>query len=232
MTGGFGNTLFGLQVIFINILHFNAESLVPGLLARFGIEIDAEKTDKYYFFTLPDSPKFTYSEDRPDFDKINTTIKYNGVDLISIRQKTAVWDSWVIFSFDESKVDEALAKNATEAEVSKADDSVITEYHGRLKGRLRQLEAIIFEGGASRGYGSFIRAQFPYLLELRRENVEEHDKLIQSNKRYTELYEMFPNWTDPRNLQARYMRMDVSPFMAMASARRDGDYDQEKCCIM
>ena len=62
--------------------------------------------------------------------------------------------------------------------------------------------------------------------------MEEHDKLIQSDERNKKLYEMFPNWTDPRNLQARYMRMDVGPFMAMASARRDGDYDQEKCCIM
>ena len=107
-----------------------------GLFAKFCIEVDAEKTGKYYFLTFPDSPKFTYSAEYITLSRIDTTVRYNGVDLISIREKTASWDPWVVFSFDESKVDEALVEKATEAEESKADDSVELFRNLRLDGNI------------------------------------------------------------------------------------------------
>lgn len=89
---------------------------------------------------------------------------------------------------------------------------------------------IIFQGGADRGYGKFISAQFPYLRELKAENPEEYKQLIESNEQYQQLEEMFPSWTDPNNLQRQYERRDVGLFAAVSSGSRDGSAPE--CNIM
>ncbi len=90
--------------------------------------------------------------------------------------------------------------------------------------------SIIFGGGASRGYGSWIGAQCEHLRKLRAENPNEHDALIESNERYKELLSMFPDWKDSKNLQARYERMDAGPFMAMSASSEDGS--RPECSMM
>jgi hypothetical protein len=191
-----------------------------GLLTKLGFNLASiEHTGRYYFLNTPDNPRVRCEKHTPDFDKIRYDIYYNEVEVISIRQKTAIYDSYVFFDITASSVEEALAKSAEMAVVAKPE---LSEYQVRLTDHLQQLVGIIFEGGASRGHGSMIGCQFPYLRELRKENPIEHDALIASNSRYKELLEMFPNWTDPQYLQGRYERMDAGPLAAMSAISEDG----------
>ena len=204
-------------------------------LSKLGITVDTEKTGRYYFLTAATSARLKYIERRSDFDKINGSIEYNGVEVASVMQKTAVWDPWVMFSINVSKVDEVIAKDAERTkppEEEKAEEPAVAAYHAKLESRLLQLTNIIFEGGAARGYATSISVQFPYLQELRKEDPVEHDKVIKSSDRYTELFKMFPDWTDPSNLQAKYEAMDVGPFMAMAAAGSRTGEGSGECCIM
>jgi hypothetical protein len=89
-------------------------------------------------------------------------------------------------------------------------------YEERLHSRLRQLTFICFGDGAARGYGKCIGGQFSYLLELRKENPEEHDRIISSDTKYEKLYyDMFPGWHDVSNLQRKYEKMDRGVFAAL-----------------
>lgn len=191
------------------------------LLVKLGFNLDSmEKTGRYYFLNMPDSPRVRCERQTPDFDKVMYNIYYNDISVISINQKTAMYDAYVYFNISAPSVEEALAKNAeiTEEEaIAKSTKPVLTKYQKRLADRLSQLVNIIFEDGASRGYGSWIGAQCEHLRKLKTENPGEHDALIASNKQYQELLGMFPDWRDSHNLQARYERMDAGPFAAMSA---------------
>lgn len=203
------------------------------LLTKLGFDLESmAQSGRYYFLNTPDNPRVRCEKITPDFDEVRYEIYYNDVSVINISQKTAIYDAYVYFNISASAVEEALAKNTeiTEQEaLAKSTKPELTEYQTRLADRLAQLVGIIFEGGASRGYGSMIGAQFSYLIALRKENPIEHDALIASNPRYTKLLEMFPNWSDPNHLQARYERMDVGPFAAMSAGSEDGT---NQCRIM
>lgn len=205
------------------------------LLTKLGFDLRSmEKKGRYYFLSVPETPRIRCERHTPAFDKINYTLYYNDVSVITINQKTAIYDAYIYFNISTSSVDEALAKNAeiSEKELGEKKSAApkLTEYQKRLVNRLRQLEFIIFEDGADRGYGSSIAQQFPYLQDLKRENPEEHDQLILNNERYKQLFEMFPAWTDPNHLQAHYEARDVGPFVALSAASEDGT--RPECCVM
>jgi len=184
----------------------------------------------------------------PAFDRSFTTVSYNGVEVISINQKTAIYDSYVYFHINESAVDDALSKSLTAAEEKaenektgnsssteeKAEDKKpsLTEFQKKLAHRLLQLEFIVFEDGAQRGYGKMIGTQFPYLQALRKENQNEHDELIDSSERYKKLLSMFPDWTDKNNLQPKYEAKDVGVLAALAGTLGQHGEGVEQCSIM
>jgi len=198
------------------------------LLQQVGISIDDTKTGRYYYLTLPQSVRIEVEKHTPDFDKVNYIIRFNGVEIISINQKTAMYDAYVYCNIHTSAVELALTKNEefTQEQTSKPK---LSDYQVRLVGRLHQLEGVIFEGGASKGYARCIPAQLHELIELKKENPQEHDAVIASNLRYRQLVKMFPNWIDSKNLQAQYEHTDVGPFAALSAASEDGD---GPCCIM
>lgn len=204
------------------------------LLKSLGFNLeDMSMQGRYYFLNTPSSPRVRCERRTPDFDKVNYDIFYNDVRVISINQKTAAYDSYVYFNISSPAVVEALAKNAEiteEQAVAMTAAPELTAYQKRLASRLSQLANIIFEGGASRGYGSMIGTQCQLLRELKAENPAEHDALIASNPRYQELLEMFPNWTDSKNLQATYMLRDAGLFKAMSASSEDGT--PPECSIM
>lgn len=174
----------------------------------------------------------TYSESNPDFDKVHGSVKYNGIEVITFHQKTAIYDPYVQFNLFEMNIEEALSKPVSAAEEKVDEDPAILDYRRRLTDRLFELEGIIFGDAARRGYGSWIGLQFPYLIALREENPAEHDAVIASNEHYTKLLEMFPNWSDPKGLQARYVAMDVGPFAALAmSASTSRTGEKPECTI-
>ena len=144
------------------------------LLVKLGFNLDSmEQTGRYYFLNTPDSPRVRCEKRTPDFDKVMYNIYYNDVSVISINQKTAIYDAYVYFNISASSVEEALAKNAetTEEEaIEKYAEPVLTNYQQRLASRLSQLVFIVFEGGASRGYGRDIGNQCQLLNELKKEN--------------------------------------------------------------
>jgi len=181
---------------------------------------------RYYFLDVPKDPRIKINEKHPAFDRREIYISFNGVEVININQKTAMLDAWVMFHLNEDNVKEALSK--TDVIPEKAPK--LTEFQSRLASRLGQLEFVIFEDGAQRGYGKTIGQQFPYLIELRNENPEEHDKLIASNEQYKKLYEMFPEWKEVNNLQRKYEKMDVGVFAVLSAASEDGT--RPDCKIM
>jgi len=199
------------------------------LLQQIGCTVDDKTHGKYYYISLPeDSSRFEVNKNTPDFDKVHYTVLYNGTEVISVNQKTAMYDSYVYCNISKSSIDLALTKNE-EFDQAQKNKPVMSDYQNELIDRLRQLENIIFEGGASRGYGRYIGLQFPYLIEFKKQNPEEHDAVIAGNPRYKKLFEMFPNWTDPNHLQATYEQRDVGPFMALSAASENG---QAECRIM
>lgn len=196
------------------------------ILAKLGFNVsNIQQQGKYYFLELPENPRITVDKKNPDFDRSYTRISLNGIEVISINQKTASYDSWVMFNINKDRLEEALAKNAEVVIPNSA--SALTEFQVRLKDRLRQLESIIFEDGAQRGYGKLIGAQLTELKQLQQENPQEHDELISSNAQYQKLVEMFPSWTDSKNLQPKYEAQDVGAFSTLLAASEDGS----KCCI-
>lgn len=192
------------------------------LLKKIGFDLDKMKQQgRYYFLSVPKDKRVQCKEKNPAFDRRELTVTLNGEEVISINQKTAIYDAYVYFHLNEKNIKAALLKTDY-IPPEPPEPPKLTEYQEKLAERLLQLEGIIFGNMAQRGYGSYIGLQFPYLTKLRNENPEEHDKFIASNDHYKKLYEMFPNWTDPNNLQRRYEAMDAGPFMAMSAASYDG----------
>lgn len=196
-------------------------------LKKLGFDLDkVTYQGRYYFLETPDDPRIQVNEKHPAFDRREITVSFNEVEVISINQKTAMYDAWVHCHLNAKNIEEALLKK----DVIPEKKPELTEYQEKLANRLLQLEDIIFGDGAQRGYGSFIGAQFPYLIKLREENPEEHDKFIASKESYKKLYQMFPNWTDRNNLQRKYEAMDVGVFAAMSASSYDGEPPQ--CRLM
>lgn len=199
------------------------------LLLKLGFDLNKlENKGRYYYLEVP-SEKLKVKTNNPAFDLSITTISYNGVEVISINQKTAIYDSYVYFNINEKAILEALSKPEMEEE----KQVKLSSFQQKLADRIRQIEFIVFEDGADRGYGKMLSAQLPYLQALRKENPEEHDQLISSNERYKKLFEMFPDWTDKNNLQPKYEARDVGIFAIMAhhSAQNSEDGKPE-CSIM
>jgi phosphoribosylamine-glycine ligase len=93
----------------------------------------------------------------------------------------------VSFYLDEKNIEKALVHK----EFIPEEKQKLTEYQEKLKTYLRNLEIIIFEDGAERGYAKMICGQLQELIKLREENLEEHNKFIDGNKNYSKLYKMF-----------------------------------------
>lgn len=184
------------------------------LLTKLGFDTNKmEKKGRYYYIEVPSDSNIKCKANDSAFDRTETTITYKGVEVISINQKTAIYDSYCYFNISEQAVEEALAKQEVE-EKSENEAVKLTKFQKKLADRLSQVEFIVFGEGAQLGYGKMLGAQFPYLQALKKENPAEHDQLINSNEKYKKLLEMFPNWTDAFNLQGRYQDQDVGPFLA------------------
>lgn len=180
------------------------------------IGFDLEKLEfkgRYYFLTLPTDPKIKCTVKDPTFDRSETTVTYNGVTVISINQKTAMYDQFCYFTIRAKAVEEAL--NAKPVAENKADEGLkpdagdkkaeasveLTEFQERLAGRLSQVELIVSGAGAESEYGlSMLEAQLENLRELKKENSIEHDQLINSKEKYKKLLAMFPNWANEKSL--------------------------------
>src|SRR5436190_4536319 len=181
---------------------------------------------RYYFLELPNDPRIQVKEMHPAFDRREIQVKFNGLEVISINQKTAMYDSWVFCDLDEKNIEQALLCK----ELIPEKEHELTEYQKGLNGSLRLLETIIFEDGAQRGYGKMIGYHLQQLVKLREENPDEHSKFIANNGNFIKLYEMFPNWTDINNLQKKYEAMDVGPFTVASVNNYDGTSQQ--CRLM
>ncbi len=197
------------------------------LLSKLGFNLDEmSKEGRYYFIDVPNDPRIKINETHPQFDRREIYISFNGVEVIKINQKTAMYDAWVMFNLNEENIKEALSR----PDLIPAKAPELTPFQSRLAMRLGQLKFVIFGDGAQRGYGKTIGDQFPYLIEMRKENPEEHDKFIASNEQYKKLYEMFPDWKDVNHLQKKYEDMDVGVFAVLSAANEDGT--RPDCRIM
>jgi len=162
----------------------------------------------YYFLEIPNDPRIEVKKSPVGSDQIKIEVKFNGFEVISINQKIAMLDYFVSFSLDEKNIEKALVHE----EFIPEEKQKLTEYQEKLKSRLGNLEIIIFGDGAERGYAQTICGQLQELIKLREKNLEEHNKFIDGNKNYSELYKMFPNWTDTNNLQKEYEQKDTGVF--------------------
>ncbi len=191
------------------------------LLAKLGFSIsNINQRGKYYWLEMPENPRMDYKKRTPAFDRSHSIISLNGIEIITISQKTASYDSYVYFNFDLPAIDNALAKNAEKHEPIK---KVLTEYQTSLRTPLLALESIIFESGAQRGYGKYIGHELERLRNLKQLNPGEHDAFVYSESNYKKLLEMFPDWLDSNNLQPTYEAQDVGPYLCMAAAADDGE---------
>jgi hypothetical protein len=182
---------------------------------------------RYYFLEIPNDPRIQVKEMHPAFDRREIHGKFNELEVISINQKTAMYDSWVFFYLDEKNIEQALLHK----EFIPEKKQELTEYQKKLNTCLRSLETIIFEDGVQRGYGKMIGHHLQQLIELREENLEEHNKFIASKENYTKLYKIFPNWEDKTGLQKEYEAMKVNPFIVASTNDYDGT-SQQQCRLM
>jgi len=203
-------------------------------LKELGFNLDnLTLSGRYYFLNIPETSRFQVTKETPAFDRNEYSVKYNNVEVITINQKTAIYDSWVYFHLNSSAITQAIELNeeiTPEQAHNMNKEPELTEYQQRLSERLSQLEFIIFGGGASRGYGKMIGVQFPYLKDLRAENPQEHDAFLQTKDNYKELAEMFPSWNDHKGLQAKYESADVGVFAALGASSENGE--PPECSIM
>lgn len=100
------------------------------------------------------------------------------------------------------------------------EDRDISSYRKEVINRLFQLENIIFYDGASKGQGIAIQSQLNFLINYKRENLKEHNKIIESKENYMELYEMFPDWEDKNKLIEKYKAMDNSLFGTLLKLKK------------
>lgn len=196
-------------------------------LKKLGFNLDdLTLSGRYYFLNIPETSRIQVTKETPAFDRNIYSIKYNNVEVITINQKTAIYDSWVYFNLNSSAIEKAIKLNE-KIDTNQAGDMYkspeLTEYQQRLTERLSQLEFIVFNGGASRGYGKMIGAQFPYLRELQEENPQEHDAFLQTKKNYKELIEMFPRWSDPKGLQSKFEASDAGVFAVLGATSDNGE---------
>jgi hypothetical protein len=203
------------------------------LLTKIGFDLNKlEQRGRYYYLEVPVNSKIKCNVKNPAFDRQYTTVSYNGVEVISINQKTAIYDSYCYFNVSENAVEEALAKPEV-VEDEKAENTVkLTAFQQKVTDRLTQLVSIIFEDGAQRGYAKWIGIQLEHLRTLKQENTTEHDQLINSNAQYKKLLDMFPDWIDINNLQRKYEAQDVGAVMALAGTLGKDGEGLEKCSIM
>ena len=203
-------------------------------LKKLGFNLDnLTLSGRYYFLNIPETPRIQVAKEAPAFDRNEYSIKYNNVEVITINQKTAIYDSWVYFNLNSSAIEQAIELNeeiAPEQAKEMYKEPELTEYQQRLEERLSQLEFIIFRDGASRGYGKMIGAQFPYLKDLRAENPQEHDAFLQTKDNYKKLVEMFPSWNDHKGLQAKFEAADVGVFATLGATSDNGE--PPECTIM
>ncbi|EDP47044.1 hypothetical protein [Rickettsiella grylli] len=177
---------------------------------------------RYYFLEIPSDPRIQVNELFPAFDRREIHVQLNGFEVISINQKTAIYDSWVFCNLNKKNIEQALLCK----EFIPEKKQELTEYQKRLNGCLRSLEIIIFEDGAQRGYANTIGDHLQQLIKLSEENPNEHNKLIAHNKNYTQLYEMFPHWVDQYELQKKYSAMEVNPLTVASTGHYDGTLQQ------
>ncbi len=214
-------------------------------LTRLGFDLDKmEKGVKYYYLEIPSNPKMQCKIDNLRFNCTVTAVSYNGVEVISIKQQTAIYDSYVYFNINEKEIDKALTKSLSGAKgkivIKKTDKSPsleekkedkntqLTKFQKNLADRLSVIEFIVFDGGAETGHGSVLGEQLPCLQALRKENPEEDDKLMNSSDRYKELITMFPEWTDKYNLQPAYEAKNAAK---LGTLEQDND-GHEQCKMM
>lgn len=188
------------QVALLKKIGFTEEHIIDG--------------GQYFYLAIPDDPDLRCEQHNPAFDRRTFDLSFRGKEVVSVSQKTAIYDQYVYCDIDSDAIEEAIQLPKLEP----SQEKQLSAYQHRLAERLSQLEFIIFEDGADRGYGKMISAQFPYLKELQAENPQEYRELMDSNPRYLKLEEMFPDWIDRHNLQSQYEARDAGPFAAMAAS--------------
>ncbi len=189
------------------------------LLLKLGFNLnEIEQTGRYYFLNIPKNPRIRCEKLPKDQQSQSYSIYYNDTRVITINQKTTFQDATVSFNFGTSSVIEAaLEKNK---EISDEEAKKISEYQANLVKYIIDLEMVVFNGGAQRGWADKIRPILSKLNYLNGENPTAHDVLIESNQRYKKVLDLFPGWIDVNNLEPQYKSMDINPWGALASTFR------------
>lgn len=124
------------------------------LLCKMGFDssnIATTSHKKWSTIQVPTSKFIEIKVETPDFDKIETTVLYKSVPVMSISQKTAHYYPYCYMHIDETKLNEALLidDSVFEAAEKEKEEKKFkpTEYQTRLMDRISQVDFIVNQGG-------------------------------------------------------------------------------------
>lgn len=127
-----------------------------------------------------------------DFDRTKTIYSFDGINIISVEFKSAVYDPYMIFRPDHTGLKKAIEKSINSSnETKKEDNDNLIKFYNRIEDHMYQIQYI---HTIVKKDESALLIQLGHMRKLREENQVDHDAYV---KQYHNIwYKLYPEWNN------------------------------------